>query len=188
MHAACVLVKRCRLCPFHPAIDNVTSNPSVQFEYEQCDGGYYSGEQGGGGGGSSSGSSSGDDDPPPPEPEVCGNGKCLYPETCGNCADDCGPCQTVGVGDVTRQCINENDWALTFDDGPSDVTDDLLDILRAKEAKASFFVVGNRISWSAAQFLQRAQSQGHYIARCVRACAHGQRCSGVRRARKLCVG
>ena len=149
--------------------DNVTSNPSVQFEYKNCEGGYYSGAQGGGGTGGGSGDGSGSsvgDDAPPPEPEVCGNGKCLYPETCGNCVDDCGPCQTVGVGEITRQCLDENDWALTFDDGPSDVTDDLLDILRAKEAKASFFVVGNRISWSAAQFLQRAQSQGHYIARC----------------------
>lgn len=41
----------------------------------------------------------------------------------------------------------------------------LLDILTSLEVKASFFVVGNRISWEAATTLQRAFSEGHYIAR-----------------------
>ena len=75
----------------------------------------------------------------------------------------------MGRGSVTRQCVNPRDWALTFDDGPSLVTDDLLDTLKLKGAKASFFVVGDRISWSAATYLQRAQAQGHYIARLVHA-------------------
>ena len=183
-------------------VDNVASNPSVQFEYAGCAGGYAgtttttsgggtttsggstttsggttgdttgtttggsttggtTGDGTGTGGTTTGGTTTGGAD------ETCGNGKCLWPETCSTCVDDCGPCQTVGRGSVTRQCVNPRDWALTFDDGPSLVTDDLLDTLKLKGAKASFFVVGDRISWSAATYLQRAQAQGHYIARLV---------------------
>jgi peptidoglycan/xylan/chitin deacetylase (PgdA/CDA1 family) len=36
--------------------------------------------------------------------------------------------------------------ALTFDDGPSPFTDRLLDVLRANDAKATFFLIGNKVA------------------------------------------
>lgn len=53
---------------------------------------------------------------------------------------------------------------LTFDDGPSEgVTDALLDLLKRHNAKATFFVIGDKLqaSWDIAQ---RAVSEGHLIA------------------------
>lgn len=41
---------------------------------------------------------------------------------------------------VTHKCI-----ALTFDDGPSDYTETLLKVLAKYKAKATFFVIGNRV-------------------------------------------
>lgn len=53
--------------------------------------------------------------------------------------------------------------ALTFDDGPySKVTDRLLDLLDQYNAKATFFVVGNRVS-SYADSVRRAVEAGHEI-------------------------
>ena len=53
--------------------------------------------------------------------------------------------------------------ALTFDDGPySKVTDRLLDLLDQYNAKATFFVVGNRVS-SYADSVKRAVEAGHEI-------------------------
>ncbi len=37
--------------------------------------------------------------------------------------------------------------ALTFDDGPSQYTEQLVSILEANNARATFFVVGNRVDW-----------------------------------------
>jgi peptidoglycan-N-acetylglucosamine deacetylase len=54
--------------------------------------------------------------------------------------------------------------ALTFDDGPDPVdTPKLLDILREKEVKATFFVVGRRAEQFPA-IVQRARDEGHLIA------------------------
>ena len=56
--------------------------------------------------------------------------------------------------------------ALSFDDGPSNVTDDILDILKKEKVKASFFVVG---SWAKtdeydySQSMVKAFKQGHAI-------------------------
>lgn len=60
--------------------------------------------------------------------------------------------------------------ALTFDDGPSNVTGDILDILQAEKVKATFFVVG---SWAKGTddngpfdntpFMLKAFKQGHSI-------------------------
>ncbi len=53
--------------------------------------------------------------------------------------------------------------ALTFDDGPySKVTERLLDLLDQYNAKATFFVVGNRVS-TYADSLKRAVESGHEI-------------------------
>lgn len=53
--------------------------------------------------------------------------------------------------------------ALTFDDGPHPkVTPKILDILQQNQAKATFFVVGNRVD-SYASTLQREYAEGHEI-------------------------
>ena len=53
---------------------------------------------------------------------------------------------------------------LTFDDGPSDtVTPHILDILKKYNIKATFFVLGNRVS-NHKELIQREYNEGHYIA------------------------
>lgn len=52
------------------------------------------------------------------------------------------------VGDVSydtriAHCHKERTIALTFDDGPSEYTSDLLDLLAKYDAKATFFITGN---------------------------------------------
>ncbi|KAJ3206370.1 chitin deacetylase [Dinochytrium kinnereticum] len=56
-------------------------------------------------------------------------------------------------------------WGLTFDDGPSSVTPGLLDFLRERNAKATFFVVGANIvnEGGNAEILRRAYEEGHQI-------------------------
>lgn len=51
---------------------------------------------------------------------------------------------------------------LTFDDGPSDNTDKILDILREKEVKATFFVVG-KTGEQAEQRYRRMLEEGHSL-------------------------
>jgi peptidoglycan/xylan/chitin deacetylase (PgdA/CDA1 family) len=54
--------------------------------------------------------------------------------------------------------------ALTFDDGPDPVdTPKLLDLLREKNVKATFFVVGKRVD-QYPEIVRRASSEGHLIA------------------------
>lgn len=52
--------------------------------------------------------------------------------------------------------------ALTFDDGPGPHTSYLLDVLRDKNAKASFFVLGSKVARQAS-LLQRMKQEGHHI-------------------------
>ncbi len=53
--------------------------------------------------------------------------------------------------------------AITFDDGPSGYTTTLLDGLKSRGAKATFFVVGNRVN-SYPNVMRRMVSEGHQIA------------------------
>lgn len=54
--------------------------------------------------------------------------------------------------------------ALTFDDGPWDTsTAEILDILKANDAKATFFTVGNRIDDSTADLIKREVAEGHQV-------------------------
>ena len=53
---------------------------------------------------------------------------------------------------------------LTFDDGPSaNITPHILDTLKENDVKATFFVIGSRVS-NNAELLQREYNEGHYIA------------------------
>jgi len=53
--------------------------------------------------------------------------------------------------------------ALTFDDGPSEWTEPILDVLRAAGARATFFVIGDAIA-GRESVLERAVSEGHELA------------------------
>ena len=52
--------------------------------------------------------------------------------------------------------------ALTFDDGPGPYTEKLLDILDRYDAKATFFLIGSKVS-ARANTLRRMQSRGHQL-------------------------
>lgn len=58
--------------------------------------------------------------------------------------------------------IGEKAIALTFDDGPSDYTEELLDGLEMYDAKATFFVIGKTAEKNP-EMVQRAHEDGHLI-------------------------
>ncbi|OAL07765.1 glycoside hydrolase/deacetylase [Phaeosphaeriaceae sp. SRC1lsM3a] len=82
------------------------------------------------------------------------------------------------IGDVTyggdgiNNCVKDGDIALTFDDGPFNLTYHLLDVLASYGAKATFFITGNHLGkgqidveetgWPDA--IRRMQRDGHQIA------------------------
>lgn len=53
--------------------------------------------------------------------------------------------------------------ALTFDDGPSNYTNDMLDVLARNQVRATFFVVGTRVRRHPAA-MERMMREGHVIA------------------------
>lgn len=58
-------------------------------------------------------------------------------------SDDAGTAEQTGSETVTEEVpLNGKKVYLTFDDGPSAYTDEILDILKDKNVKATFFVVG----------------------------------------------
>lgn len=69
-------------------------------------------------------------------------------------------------GTATEDFNNTKVAYLTFDDGPSQtVTPKILEVLKEKNVKATFFVVGNQIESSdtAKELLKRIHSEGHTI-------------------------
>ena len=52
---------------------------------------------------------------------------------------------------------------LSFDDGPSDNTEKILDILKEKNAVSSFFVIGRNISQKNEKIIQKAIKQGNAV-------------------------
>ena len=92
----------------------------------------------------------------------CGDGMCdatylRVGETCGNCPEDCGPCQIVPDA---ATCVVPGEYSLSFDDGPSVFTHNLLDSLSALKVNASFFLIGTNMKWMGA-ITQRQVSVGH---------------------------
>ncbi|KAL2110225.1 hypothetical protein VUR80DRAFT_1446 [Thermomyces stellatus] len=67
---------------------------------------------------------------------------------------------------VIASCTRPNTIALTFDDGPFDYTDSVLDKLDEAGMKATFFVNGQNFGsiYDYADSLQRADADGHQIA------------------------
>jgi peptidoglycan/xylan/chitin deacetylase (PgdA/CDA1 family) len=71
--------------------------------------------------------------------------------------------QAREAGTATVQPTEEEKYAyLTFDDGPSDQTDQILDILKEKQVKATFFVVGKTDEASKKRYL-RILEEGHSL-------------------------
>jgi len=73
--------------------------------------------------------------------------------TCGGCTRD---------SDVTT-CPTLNTWGLTYDDGPSPYTPDLLGYLDQNDLKATFFTIGSRVI-SHPDILQAEYMGGHQVA------------------------
>jgi len=70
----------------------------------------------------------------------------------------------VVLGYSTSPLIKNNDKViyLTFDDGPSIMTDKVLDILKDNDVKATFFIIGNQIKDQEA-VVKRIFNEGHSI-------------------------
>ena len=66
-------------------------------------------------------------------------------------------------GKVCREIDgNKKMVALTYDDGPSTYTDTILDVYKEHGQKATFFVVGERLSWNDSQ-AKREVEEGHQV-------------------------
>ena len=52
---------------------------------------------------------------------------------------------------------------LTFDDGPSDQTEKVLDILKRENVKATFFLIGEQINEKTCPLIQRMIREGHQV-------------------------
>lgn len=72
-------------------------------------------------------------------------------------------CQKVVSNDDVDHCPEKGVWGLTYDDGPSVSTPNLLAVLNKNNVKATFFVVGSRVI-SNPQTLKAAYDAGHNIA------------------------
>lgn len=77
----------------------------------------------------------------------------------GNCWWTCGGCSRET--DITT-CPDKATWGLSFDDGPSPYTPDLLNYLDQNNIKSTFFVVGSR-AISRPQILQAEYMGGHQL-------------------------
>ncbi|MHC6180496.1 polysaccharide deacetylase family protein [Clostridium sp. JNZ X4-2] len=67
------------------------------------------------------------------------------------------------AGDDLTDCPKNKMIYLTFDDGPStEVTEKILDILKAKNVKATFFVIGYKIKGHE-EILKRIENEGHSV-------------------------
>ena len=73
-----------------------------------------------------------------------------------------GPPRAVLVGGDTVRSLARGQVALTFDDGPSVYTDDVLDVLARYDVPATFFPVGSAIG-ADTRVLRRAVREGHSV-------------------------
>jgi len=69
--------------------------------------------------------------------------------------------------EVFHECFNDRHWALTFDDGPFIHDEALLDYLKTKNVKATFFINGNSFmdikSEQGRRIIKRLYAEGHEI-------------------------
>lgn len=72
---------------------------------------------------------------------------------------------TIGAGDSQEKRV-----FLTFDDGPSEMTETVLDILKEEQVCASFFVIAAEGNEQYLPLLERTQQEGHTVA--LHTCSH----------------
>ncbi|ORX42973.1 glycoside hydrolase/deacetylase [Piromyces finnis] len=89
--------------------------------------------------------------------------------TCGSSSTTTTTTTTTTSGKLQyyTQCKNKKHWALSFDDGPYDYDTALLDLLKKKGVKATFFLNGSNYldikSDKAKQIVKRMYNEGHVI-------------------------
>lgn len=83
----------------------------------------------------------------------------VCPQASGACSWACDRC--VRNTDILH-CTSNQDFGLSFDDGPSDPTPQILDYLARKSVKASFFVIGSQVMLYP-DILRREYEEGHQI-------------------------
>lgn len=66
------------------------------------------------------------------------------------------------MGKIGKQALLNKEAYLTFDDGPSDITVKILDILKHYNIKATFFVIGRNVR-ARPEVLKRIAAEGHDI-------------------------
>ncbi|ORZ40724.1 hypothetical protein BCR44DRAFT_254585 [Catenaria anguillulae PL171] len=98
-------------------------------------------------------------------PPVCGDRICNIQrgETCLSCPSDCGgPCRST---QPLVQCVTPGQMGLTFDDGSSPFTTELVRTLNRLEVPASFFVLGVNLQRdpALANATRFAYESGHLI-------------------------
>lgn len=71
--------------------------------------------------------------------------------------------KTIKKDNINPSVISEKTIYLTFDDGPSYLTDTILDILKKENVPATFFVIGTQID-KYANTIKRMQKENHTIA------------------------
>ncbi|MDD3225834.1 MAG: polysaccharide deacetylase [Clostridium sp.] len=64
------------------------------------------------------------------------------------------------IADPPKDSDNSKIIYLSFDDGPSDMTDKILDVLEENNVKATFFLIGNQIEGHEAT-IRRIHDEGH---------------------------
>ncbi|KAB8239482.1 chitin deacetylase [Aspergillus alliaceus] len=69
----------------------------------------------------------------------------------------------VATGQVITKCTRPGTVALTFDDGPSVYTNQLLDLLNEYGARSTFFMIGDG-SQAYPDVIQRMRREGHQVA------------------------
>ena len=77
-------------------------------------------------------------------------------------AMSCFFCSQTALGNSTLTKNDEKVIYLTFDDGPSVMTDKVLDILKENNVKATFFLIGNQIKGHESM-VKRIYIEGHSI-------------------------
>ncbi|KAG0304225.1 chitin deacetylase [Dissophora globulifera] len=75
------------------------------------------------------------------------------------CHSTCSDCHA----DDIISCSAPLTWGLTFDDGPSEITPSLLDFLKSKHLKASFFLIGSNVI-NNTDTVKRQLAEGHHLA------------------------
>lgn len=72
---------------------------------------------------------------------------------------------TLEVAEITvpSQEPIEKTAYLTFDDGPSELTPDILDTLKKYDAKATFFLIGEEITKEREEIVKRELKEGHRV-------------------------